>query len=62
MEAIQEFGRIVRFPLATPFESNTDELVSWDLPSDVPMASTDEIEDDLALGHPSWGSLMRVSE
>ena len=62
MEAIQEFGRIVRFPLATLFESNTDELVGWDLPSDLGMASTDEIEEDLALGHPSWGSLMRVIE
>lgn len=62
MEAIQESGRIVRFPLATLFESNTDELVGWDLPSDFGMASTDEIEEDLALGHPSWGSLMRVTE
>jgi hypothetical protein len=61
MEAT-EFGRIVRFPLPAPFESNTDELVSWELPSDVPIASTDEIEEDVALGHPSWGSLMRVSE
>ena len=62
MEAIQESGRIVRFPLATLFESNTDELVGWDLPSDFGMASTDEIEEDLALGHSSWGSLMRVTE
>lgn len=62
MEAIQEFGRIVRPPLATVFESNPDELVGWDLPSDLGMASTDEIEEDLALGHPSWGSLMRVTE
>lgn len=62
MEAIQEFGRIGQFPSGMPFESNTDELVGWDLPSDLGMASTDEIEEDLALGHPSWGSLIRVTE
>jgi hypothetical protein len=62
MEAIQEFDRIVRIPLATPFESNTDELVGWDLPRNLGMASTDEIEEDLALGHPSWGSLVRLTE
>ena len=62
MEAIQEFGRIVQVPSGMPFETNTDELVGWDLPSDLGMASTDEIEEDLALGHPSWGSLVRVTE
>ena len=62
MEAIQEFGRIGQFASGMPFESDTDELVGWDLPSDLGMASTDEIEEDLALGHPSWGSLIRVTE
>jgi hypothetical protein len=62
MEAIQESGRIVQFPPGMPFESNIDELVGWDLPSELGMASTDEIEEDLALGDPAWGSLMRVTE
>ncbi len=41
---------------------DTDELVGWDLPSDLAMVSMEEIEEDLALGHPAWGSLIRVSE
>jgi hypothetical protein len=65
MEAMEEFGRFGRIvPLyqVRPFEVVADELVGWDLPSDLAMASTDEIEGDLALGHPAWGSLLRVTE
>ena len=63
MEAREEFGRIVPLRvIAMPFETEADELASWDLPSDLGMASADEIEGDLALGHPAWGSLMRVTD
>jgi len=62
VEAIQESRRIVQFSIAEQFEIESDELVAWDLESDVPMASQDEIEAELALGHPAWGSLMRVAE
>jgi hypothetical protein len=66
MEAMEEFGRFGRIVLLNsvriPFEAVADELVSWELPIDLPMASNDEIEGDLALGHPAWGSLMRVTE
>ena len=62
MEAIRELGRVIQIPSGMPFESNSDELVGWDLPSELGMASTDEIEEDLALGDPAWGSLMRVTE
>lgn len=62
MEAMEEFGRIVPPPIGMPFEDDAEELVGWDLPSDLAMASLDEIEGDLALGHPAWGSLMRVTD
>jgi len=66
MEAMEEFGRFGKIvPLRQvqiPFEIAADELSGWELPTDVPMASADEIEGDLALGHPAWGSLMRVTE
>jgi hypothetical protein len=62
MQTMQESGRIVRLPIGMPFEIETDQLVGWDLQSDLAVASTDEIEADLALGDPAWGSLMRVNE
>jgi hypothetical protein len=66
MEAMEVFGRFGRIvPLNSvgiPFEAASEELVSWELPTDLPMPSNDEIEGDLALGHPAWGSLMRLTE
>ncbi len=62
MQVMEEFGTIVPLPTPMQFEIETDELVGWDLPNDLAMASMDEIEEDLALGHPAWGSLMRVTE
>jgi hypothetical protein len=59
----QELGRIVPLNvIRIPFELAEDELAGWELPSEFPMASIDEIEGDLALGHPAWGSLVRVSD
>ena len=58
----QELGRIVPLNvIRIPFELAEDEL-AWELPSEFPMASIDEIEGDLALGHPAWGSLVRLSD
>lgn len=62
MQAMEEFGTIVPLPLGIPFDTEADELVGWDLPAGLAVASRDEIEGDLALGHPAWGSLMRVTE
>jgi hypothetical protein len=62
MQTMQEFARIVQLPIRVPFEIETDQLVGWDLQSDLAMASTEEIEADLALGDPAWGSLLRVTE
>lgn len=62
MQAMERLGTIVPPPLGIPLDTEADELVGWDLPADFAVASTDEIEGDLALGHPAWGSLMRVTE
>ena len=61
MQAMEEVA-IVPPPLGIPFDIEADELVGWDLPADLAVASTGEIEGDLALGHPAWGSLLRVTE
>ncbi len=44
------------------FSTAPEELVGWELPSDFAMPSAEEIERDLALGHPAWGSLLRAAE
>jgi hypothetical protein len=62
MQTMQELGTIVARPIRLPFEMEADELIDWNLPTDLAVASADEIEEDLALGDPAWGSLLRVSE
>ena len=44
------------------FDTAPEELVGWELPSQSDMPTAEEIEQDLALGHPSWGSLLRAAE
>jgi hypothetical protein len=63
MEVIEGVGRIARLGvIRRPFEIADEQLAAWELPSELRVASTDEIEEDLALGHPAWGSLLRVTE
>lgn len=62
MQAMKELGTRIARPMRLPFEMEADELVGWDLPTDLAVASADEIEVDLALGDPAWGSLLRVAE
>lgn len=62
MEVMERVGRIAPLGVRIPFEIEDEQLAGWELPSEFRVASTDEIEEDLALGHPAWGSLLRVTE
>lgn len=48
--------------LETAFDYAPEEMVSWKLQGDLAMPSLAEIEQDLALGHPSWTTLLRRAE
>jgi hypothetical protein len=63
MEVMERVGRVAPVgAMPIPFKIADEDLAAWEIPSEFRVASTDEIEDDLALGHPAWGSLLRVTE
>ncbi len=63
MEARQELDWTPELHvLEFDFDTAPEELVGWELPCNFAMPSAEEIEQDLALGHPAWGSLLRTAE
>lgn len=48
--------------LGMAFDPTADDLAGWELPDELGLPSAEEIEQELALGHPAWGSLLRAEE